>query len=97
MSSTPANREYRAYRVYGRVQGVGFRWWTRGVAEELGVGGAVRNLADGSVEVRASGDSETLDRLADKLREGPRFARVERVEEIDTEPLEEPSAFRIEL
>jgi acylphosphatase len=76
---------------------VGFRWWTRGVAEELGVGGMVRNLADGSVEVRARGVSTTLDRFADKLREGPRFARVERVEEIDAEPLEAPNAFRIEL
>ncbi len=47
----------------GTVQGVGFRWFTRGAARELGVAGRVRNLRDGSVEIEAAGEPEALDRL----------------------------------
>ena len=43
------------FRVTGLVQGVGFRQWTRRVASELGVRGAVANLGDGTVEVHATG------------------------------------------
>lgn len=88
--------EERAYRVYGRVQGVGFRWWTRGVAEELGLGGSVRNLADGSVEVRAVGPASGLERLEGRLREGPRAARVERLERVEAPPVDRPAEFRVE-
>lgn len=89
-------REDRGYRVSGRVQGVGFRWWARGVAEELALGGTVRNLADGSVEVRATGDAASLDRLEGMLRVGPRFSRVDRLEAIEVEPIAWPDEFRIE-
>jgi len=41
--------------VEGRVQGVGFRWWTRRIAVELGLAGSATNLADGRVEVIAEG------------------------------------------
>ena len=44
--------ELRGYSVNGRVQGVGFRWWTRRTADRLGIAGSVRNLPDGSVEVQ---------------------------------------------
>ena len=92
------DRQARSYRVYGRVQGVGFRWWTRGVAEELGLSGVVRNLRDGSVEVRASGEASQLERLERRLREGPRLARVDRVETVETAagPVERAGEFRIE-
>ena len=89
-------REDRGYRVCGRVQGVGFRWWARGVAEELAIGGTVRNLADGSVEVRATGDAANLDQLEGMLRVGPRFSRVDRLEVIEVEPMARPDEFRIE-
>lgn len=68
------------FRVYGRVQGVGFRWWTQRTASRLGLTGSVRNLADGTVEVRARGTEEAIDELETRLREGPASARVERVE-----------------
>jgi acylphosphatase len=68
------------WRIHGRVQGVGFRWWTRKTAESLGITGSVRNLPDGSVEVRASGPEDTLQEFARRLCDGPRSARVRRVE-----------------
>lgn len=71
-----------AYRVVGRVQGVGFRWWTRAKARELGVGGTVRNEADGSVVVHAIGPLDALARFAEALRAGPASARVDRLEPI---------------
>lgn len=68
------------YRVTGRVQGVGYRWWTRSLAVRLGVSGTVRNLPDGSVAVHARGTDDQLHRLAAQLAEGPRGARVSSVD-----------------
>ena len=68
--------------VAGRVQGVGFRWWTLKRAEELGVAGTVRNMADGSVEVMMSGPADAVKRMRRDLEEGPRFARVDAIAEI---------------
>ncbi|EWT00140.1 acylphosphatase [Intrasporangium oryzae NRRL B-24470] len=61
--------------VRGRVQGVGFRWWTRARALELGLVGHARNLADGRVEVVAQGSPEALARLETLLREQPSTSR----------------------
>lgn len=74
--------ELRAYRIRGRVQGVGFRWWARDVAAELGLGGYVRNLPDGSVELHAAGAPEALADLEAALWEGPAVARVDTVQSI---------------
>jgi acylphosphatase len=60
----PAHRTVRGtVFVRGRVQGVGFRWWTRGRALELGLTGHARNAADGRVEVVAQGSPEAVGRL----------------------------------
>jgi len=56
--------------VHGYVQGVGFRWWTRATARELGLVGTVANLADGRVEVVAEGPEPSCRKLLDALR-GP--------------------------
>ncbi|HEX2091392.1 MAG TPA: acylphosphatase [Longimicrobiaceae bacterium] len=71
-----------AYRVCGKVQGVGFRWWTRSRARGLGLAGTVRNCPDGSVEVRVRGPEEAVSALRNLLVQGPPGSRVERVEEI---------------
>lgn len=55
--------------VRGRVQGVGFRWWTRARALELGVVGHARNLPDGRVEVNAQGAESDVQRLIELLGE----------------------------
>lgn len=67
-------------KIYGDVQGVGFRAFARDRALRLGVRGYVRNAWDGTVEVLAEGDRMTLETFLDILREGPRSARVSHVE-----------------
>ncbi|HET7266427.1 MAG TPA: acylphosphatase [bacterium] len=65
--------------VSGRVQGVGFREFTRRTAHRLGVGGWVRNLSDGRVEVVADGERPALDALVNALSGGPPGAFVRTV------------------
>ncbi|MEV4257250.1 acylphosphatase [Spirillospora sp. NPDC049652] len=54
--------------VRGHVQGVGFRWWVRARALELGLVGSASNLRDGRVEVNAEGPRTACDRLLGMLR-----------------------------
>jgi acylphosphatase len=69
--------------VRGRVQGVGFRWWTRATALQIGgLAGYASNLADGRVQVVAEGPREPCDRLLEWLREGDTPGRVDGVTEI---------------
>ena len=67
-------------RVTGVVQGVFFRGWTVDQARSLGVGGWVRNAADGSVEGHLEGSKEAVQQLVDLLHRGPPAARVSKVE-----------------
>lgn len=57
--------------VHGRVHGVGFRWWTRARALELGLVGHARNAPDGRVEVFAQGPRERVEELISLLEEKP--------------------------
>jgi acylphosphatase len=66
--------------VHGDVQGVGFRYFVQRKAQQLGLQGWVRNNDDGSVELVAEGGREALEQLKRALQEGPRMARVDRVE-----------------
>jgi acylphosphatase len=84
-----------AFRVTGRVQGVGFRWWTRLQARDLKLDGTVRNAADGSVEVQARGEAAALDELRRRLSSGPPGARVDSVEPIGFDPGAADEGFRI--
>lgn len=74
--------------IEGRVQGVGFRYSACGEAQRLGLSGWVRNLPDGRVALEAEGDEEVVRQLIDWCHQGPRFARVDRVDvdagEVDT-------------
>jgi acylphosphatase len=74
-------REAKRYLVTGIVQGVGFRFFTERVAEQLGIAGFVRNRHDSRVEVYAIGTPEQHRALRRELERGPRGASVERVEE----------------
>ncbi|MGN6331096.1 MAG: acylphosphatase [Motilibacteraceae bacterium] len=61
--------------VRGRVQGVGFRWWTRARALELGLAGSATNLDDGRVQVVAEGPRASCEALLELLREEPSTRR----------------------
>ena len=61
--------------VRGRVQGVGFRWWSRARALELGLVGFARNMADGRVEICAQGPAEAIERLRELIQEEPSTTR----------------------
>ena len=67
--------------VHGRVQGVGFRWWTRARALELGLSGYATNKADGRVHVVAQGPRADCETLLDLLRGGSTPGRVDTVVE----------------
>ncbi len=67
--------------VHGLVQGVGFRWWTRSRALELGLTGYAKNLYDGRVLVVAEGPRPALDALVAQLRSGTTAGRVDLVVE----------------
>ncbi|WP_440069027.1 acylphosphatase [Streptosporangium sp. OZ121] len=67
--------------VRGHVQGVGFRWWTRARALELGLTGWARNTGDGRVEVVAQGPEKSCATLLDLLRGGSTPGRVDGVVE----------------
>ena len=76
--------DQRGYRVTGRVQGVGFRWWTQRTALGLELSGSVCNRPDGSVELHARGTVEALEELSRLLWEGPWGARVHTVKLMDS-------------
>ena len=68
-------------KVYGKVQGVGYRYYTHKKANELGLNGYVRNKPDGSVYVEAEGDEDLLEKFIHWCEEGPTWARVTKVEQ----------------
>jgi len=84
----------KLYRVRGRVQGVGFRYFVEHSAKTLEISGWVRNVDDGSVEVYASGTAAQLSDLAGLLWQGPRWAEVRGVEEMEA-ALEDYSGFSV--
>jgi len=96
MTSAEKAVQARRFVVRGRVQGVGFRWFVEREAHILGIAGWVRNNSDGSVEVLAQGTRDQLSGLHSRLREGPRAARVDTVEELEARPAAGVSSFRIE-
>jgi acylphosphatase len=76
-------RQARRYRVSGRVQGVGFRYFASRVARDLGLTGYAKNLRDGSVEVYAIGTAAMLAALRKELQRGPHSAMVSYLMEED--------------
>jgi acylphosphatase len=86
MSSEPSRHAIHAL-VRGTVQGVGFRFFVRDHARELGLQGWVRNSPDANtVEVVAEGNRDALEALLQRLYRGPDGSHVEQVEHSWTEP-----------
>ncbi len=83
-------------RATGRVQGVGFRFWTMKHAQCLGLGGAVSNMPDGSVEAVFCGVSGSVEEMILLCGRGSGYARVESLTILNREPASEcPADFRI--
>lgn len=76
--------------VHGSVQGVGFRWWTRSRALELGLSGHATNLRDGRVQVVAEGPAASVDKLLNLLREQPSTTRRPGSVDVVVEQYSEP-------
>lgn len=72
--------------MHGRVHGVGFRVSVAAAARSRGVAGWVRNLPDGTVEAALEGEPESVESLVRLCGEGPRAARVVRVETFSEQP-----------
>lgn len=66
--------------VKGTVQGVGFRWWSKGLAETLGITGKVWNVPDGSVGIQAQGSRKAVESFIQAVSRGPSRASVSGVE-----------------
>jgi acylphosphatase len=95
-SPDPGSRAGLEASVRGRVQGVGFRVWALREGMHLRLDGFVANEADGSVRVVAEGPRSELDRLVERLEEGPPSALVERVLARWEPARGLPAGFRIE-
>ncbi|TSB45137.1 acylphosphatase [Alkalicoccobacillus porphyridii] len=66
--------------VEGKVQGVGFRYFTQEQAQHYGLAGWVRNLPDGTVELEAEGDDQQFDAFLEAIKTKNRFAKVEHIQ-----------------
>lgn len=86
----------RKYVIVGRVQGVGFRFFTENWANQLGLSGYVKNCADGSVEAYAVGNAAALEQFKVRLAEGPRSARVDNIQEFEEQVNADAKRFVIE-
>lgn len=83
-------------KIYGRVQGVFFRYTAKQKADELGIRGFARNLDDGSVEIIAQAEEENLNQFIEWVKTGPDLAKVEKIKVSHGTSQEEFSDFRIE-
>lgn len=74
--------------VFGKVQGVWFRKYTKQKADELSIVGMVQNMADGSVRIHATAETSALNSLVDWCKTGSPKAEVSDVKDVELEPLE---------
>ena len=96
MTRSPDDPIAKRFLVRGRVQGVGFRWFVEREAHILKIAGWVRNNLDSTVKVLAQGTREQLAGLHQRLREGPRAARVDEVAVNDADPIPGLTSFQIQ-
>jgi acylphosphatase len=81
--------------VSGKVQGVGFRYFSQMKAVQYGITGWAKNLADGSVEIVASGSKDQLDPFIEDLRVGNPFSKINNIEITESRIIEDYHSFTI--
>src|SRR6185312_410505 len=94
MPEEASDRRTVRVRLEGRVQGVGFRYWTERVATDLGLDGWVRNRRDGGVEAVLSGTANRVAEMLERCKAGTRSARVDFVKVLD-EPAPPAAGFEV--
>lgn len=95
MHEPDAGRRTVRVCIAGRVQGVGFRYWTEAVASELGLSGWVRNRRDGAVEALFAGPVADVDEMLERCHEGPPAANVTSVQVLEAETDNAPRGFEV--
>lgn len=83
------------YIVSGRVQGVGFRYFTQRSAAQHAISGWVRNTPEGRVEIEAEGDAEAMRQFESEISTGPSGARVDQVDRTEIAVAPNRTAFVI--
>ena len=68
------------FKIFGDVQGVSFRYYASGVAQNLGLAGWAKNASDGTVEGELEGEENSLKEFLEWAKGGPKWAKVEKVE-----------------
>ncbi|AKN30752.1 acylphosphatase [Clostridium carboxidivorans P7] len=81
--------------VFGRVQGVGFRYFVEYTAKTFGVTGWVKNCEGGSVQMEVQGMNDSVILFIDKVKKGNRFAKVEDITCMEVEPINREKTFRV--
>jgi acylphosphatase len=81
--------------VYGRVQGVGFRYYAYYEALKQQLTGWIKNNDDGTVELEVQGEKEAVQSFIEKISEGPPFAKVTKLETAYIEPISNEKTYRI--
>lgn len=71
--------KHLSIKVFGKVQGVGFRFYTQKTARQLGVAGFVKNERDGSVYIEAEAEEDIMETFLQWVRMGPEWARVDKM------------------
>lgn len=89
--------EIRHYTILGKVQGVGYRYYTQDIANSSRIKGWVRNQPDGSVECVAAGEPSDLEMFEKKIRKGPPLSRVVNMERkiLQTGEIDIPEGFSV--
>ena len=82
-------------QIGGRVQGVGFRYFTRKNAERIGITGWVRNLPGGNVEAVIQGTQKQVEEMMALLHKGPQYSHVSNVDVIELESADEFQSFEV--
>jgi acylphosphatase len=88
-------RVARRYVISGRVQGVGFRFFTEAAAAREGLHGWARNLPDGRLEISIEGDAESVERFERQIAHGPPGARVSDLQIDEDVPTQRATGFSI--
>jgi len=81
--------------IRGKVQGIGYRWFVQETAGRMGMGGWVRNLDNGDVELEAEGQPDALKRFLETLKTAHPYARVDSVESAEIPALDDGKRFII--